>query len=501
MSDQPEIRVYQSSAIEESDGDVFQFTSSTLHYGIAAVVFAIYGIQVCPFLESLSPVHLVLPIIIALACRFLLLSIVVKQVSGPQAKNQFALDMGLFIAAALGLVFVNGVLLDAPWHSNVKVLVGMAILGLFVSVDLALARERFLAQELIKQNRELDLSKRFTSFAKKFSLMATVVVISISVVLFLVVNKDLDWLLAQGGDVLPEKARNSILLEVAFVMTILLGYCIRIIHSYVANLKMYLAHQNGVLNEVLQGNFQVKVPVTSQDEFGEMAMGTNAMIASLRQYDAELQQTRDVSILALASLAETRDNETGAHILRTQRYVKALALRLQKHPDFKVELTAEMIDLLYKSAPLHDVGKVGIPDSILLKPGKLTDEEFKIMKQHAQLGADALLVAEAQLGTNSFLRLAREIAAYHHEKWNGSGYPKGTIGDDIPLSARLMALADVYDALISKRVYKPAFSHSKAKEIILEGDGTHFDPRVTQAFIDCEEEFKQIALEFKDGSL
>jgi len=283
-------------------------------------------------------------------------------------------------------------------------------------------------------------------------------------------------------------------------MVILLAYCIRIIHSYVKNLKMYLAHQNGVLSEVLHGNFLVKVPVTSQDEFGVMATGTNAMIASLRQHHAELQQTRDVSILALASLAETRDNETGAHILRTQRYVKALALRLKYHPDFKSELTTEAIDLLFKSAPLHDVGKVGIPDNILLKPGKLTDEEFAVMKQHAQLGADALLVAESQLGTNSFLRLAREIAACHHEKWNGSGYPLGTKGDAIPLSARLMALADVYDALISKRVYKPAFSHDKAKGIILEGDGSHFDPRVVKAFLDCEDEFKQIALEFKDGS-
>ena len=165
---------------------------------------------------------------------------------------------------------------------------------------------------------------------------------------------------------------------------------------------------------------------------------------------AELQQTRDVSILALASLAETRDNETGAHILRTQSYVKALAIRLKDHPDFRGELTSEFIDLLFKSAPLHDVGKVGIPDNILLKPGKLTDEEFEVMKQHAQLGSDALLVAESQLGSNSFLRLAREIAASHHEKWNGSGYPLGSKGDGIPLSARLMALADVYDALISK---------------------------------------------------
>ena len=156
------------------------------------------------------------------------------------------------------------------------------------------------------------------------------------------------------------------------------------------------------------------------------------------------------------------------------------------------------MDLLYKSAPLHDVGKVGIPDSILLKPGKLTDEEFMIMKTHAQLGADSLAVAEARLGSNSFLRYARGIAASHHEKWDGSGYPQGLKGDAIPLSARLMALADVYDALISKRVYKPAFDHDKAKSIILDGEGSHFDPRVVAAFISCEGEFTEIAAEYKD---
>lgn len=495
-----DIKIYQSDAMVKSHSrDVHQFTASSVHYGIAAIVFTVYGIQVCPLLETLSPIHLALPIIIALIGRHFLLYPIIRQISANQVKQQFVLDLSLFMGAATTLVFVNSLFFDAPWYSNAKVVVGMGILGLFAAVDLALVRERFLAQELISQNKEIDISKRFTSFAQKFSLMATLMIMSVSLVLFLVVNKDLEWLLAQEGSAVPDQARNSILLEIAFVMIILLGYCMRIIHSYVVNLKMYLAHQNGVLSEVLRGNFYLRVPVTSQDEFGRMASGTNAMIDSLRQHHTELQQTRDVSILALASLAETRDNETGAHILRTQRYVKALALHLKDHPDFALELTEDFIDLLFKSAPLHDVGKVGIPDNILLKPGKLTDEEFEVMKQHAQLGADALLVAELQLGSNSFLRLAREIAACHHEKWDGSGYPLGTKGNVIPLSGRLMALADVYDALISKRVYKPEFSHVKAKGIILKGDGTHFDPRVVKAFIECEEEFKQIALQFKDG--
>lgn len=499
MSGQQEVVVYHNEGEFLAETDQRQFLSSGLHYVFAALIFTVYGIQVCPLLEDLNPLHLAAPVVIAWFFRPLLFGPFIQGQDDQQVSKQFKLDFGLFLAAALGLILVNTLLFNAPWESNGKVLIGLSILGLFISLDMALQRERMQSQDLIRQNKELDLSKRFLSFSKKFSFMAILVVFSIATVLFLVVNKDLEWLLNEGRMYAPEHARYSILAEIAFIMLVLLGYSIKVISSYVQNLNMYLSHQNGVLNEVMKGNLSVKVPVTSPDEFGRMAKGTNTMIESLRKNQAELQQTRDVSILALASLAETRDNETGAHILRTQRYVKALALNLQVHPDFKGELSDAAIDLLFKSAPLHDVGKVGIPDSILLKPGKLTDEEFTIMKQHAQLGADALLVAESQLGSNSFLRLAREIAACHHEKWNGSGYPQGLLGDDIPLSARLMALADVYDALISKRVYKPAFSHDKAKAIILEGEGTHFDPRVVQAFLECEDEFKQIAVAFKDS--
>ncbi len=222
------------------------------------------------------------------------------------------------------------------------------------------------------------------------------------------------------------------------------------------------------------------------------------MVQSIRKRTEEIQRTQDVAILGLATLAETRDNETGAHILRTQRYVRALAEYLQSDERFTHLLTATDIELLYKSAPLHDIGKVGIPDAILLKPGKLTGEEFEIMKTHAQLGSDAIQVAEKELGSTSFLHYARKIAETHHEKWDGSGYPKGLKGEEIPLSGRLMALSDVYDALISKRVYKSSFSHEKARRIIVEGRGTHFDPVVVDAFIAMEEPFMQIASHHKD---
>ncbi|MBQ1784971.1 MAG: two-component system response regulator [Gammaproteobacteria bacterium] len=213
----------------------------------------------------------------------------------------------------------------------------------------------------------------------------------------------------------------------------------------------------------------------------------------------ELEQLQDVTILAMSSLAETRDNETGNHIRRTQHYVKALALALRQQPAFALQLDDETIDLLFKSAPLHDIGKVGIPDAILLKPGKLTDDEFAIMKLHTTYGRDAIAVAEQRLGVdNSFLRIAREIAYSHQEKWDGSGYPEGLKGEEIPLSARLMAIADVYDALISKRVYKPPFSHEQAVAIIREGRGSHFDPQMVDCFLTIADQFAEIASQFRD---
>ncbi|WP_189690658.1 HD-GYP domain-containing protein, partial [Pseudorhodoferax aquiterrae] len=208
---------------------------------------------------------------------------------------------------------------------------------------------------------------------------------------------------------------------------------------------------------------------------------------------------QDVTIMAMASLAETRDNETGAHIRRTQLYVRRLAEQLKDHPRFSGQLSERTIELLYKSAPLHDIGKVGIPDEILLKPGKLTAEEFEIMKTHTTLGHTAIAEAEQRLGMKvDFLSLAKEIALSHQEKWDGSGYPQALAGEAIPLSARLMALADVYDALISKRVYKPAFPHEEAVRIVVEGRGKHFDPDVVDAFLAVAEDFRQIAVTHRD---
>jgi putative two-component system response regulator len=208
----------------------------------------------------------------------------------------------------------------------------------------------------------------------------------------------------------------------------------------------------------------------------------------------EVEVIQDVTILTMATLAETRDNETGNHILRTQRYVALLAEQLRNHPRFSEFLTERTIRLLVKSVPLHDIGKVGIPDHILLKPGFFTPEEFEIMKTHTTLGRDAIAKAEERLGIKvDFLSIAKEVAYSHQEKWNGSGYPEGLSGDAIPISARLMAVADVYDALISVRPYKAAMLHDRAVCIIVEGKGSHFDPDIVDAFVLLQDEFAAIS--------
>ncbi|MDI1244697.1 MAG: two-component system response regulator [Rhodoferax sp.] len=214
----------------------------------------------------------------------------------------------------------------------------------------------------------------------------------------------------------------------------------------------------------------------------------------------DMAALQEVTILALASLAEVRDVETGNHLRRTQNYIRALARQLHVHPRFFSFLSLSVIDMLFKCAPLHDIGKVGIPDRILLKPGRYEPHEFEIMRTHPQLGYDALMQAQvASVESMEFIQIAKQIVYSHHEKWDGTGYPQGLAGEAIPIPGRLMALADVYDALISRRVYKEGMGHEKAKAIILEGRGKHFDPDVVDAFLLQEDEFQAIAERYADN--
>jgi PAS domain S-box-containing protein len=231
---------------------------------------------------------------------------------------------------------------------------------------------------------------------------------------------------------------------------------------------------------------------------GRPLMATDRYERELLQRIEQIRQTQGVAMVGLAKLAEYRDPETGHHLERMRTYSRLLAEELSTLPEYSAYITSEYIDGIYNSSPLHDIGKVGIPDSILLKPGRLTPAEFEIMKDHSRIGGDALQAADHQLEGESFLTLAKEIAYHHHEKWDGTGYPDGLRGNSIPLSARIVAIADVYDALTSKRVYKDPVSHDQARSIIIEGTAKHFAEDVVRAFLKREPDILKVRELFKD---
>ncbi len=211
-------------------------------------------------------------------------------------------------------------------------------------------------------------------------------------------------------------------------------------------------------------------------------------------------ETRDLLIFTLAKLAESRDQDTGTHLERVRTYSRIIAEHLSKLPKYRDQVNTEYVRLIYLTSPLHDIGKVAIPDNVLLKPGPLTPQEFEIMKTHTTRGAETLEAALRQYPSARFLRMARDIAASHHEWYDGSGYPRGLAGDDIPLCGRIVALADTYDALTSKRVYKEAYSHEKASAVVIQGSGTHFDPDVVDAFLANQAKFVAVRKSLADSA-
>jgi len=245
-----------------------------------------------------------------------------------------------------------------------------------------------------------------------------------------------------------------------------------------------LVTSHNTASEAVEGLF------SGADDFVGKPFNPGELIARVRVGERILAlETRDVAIFALAKLAESRDPETGAHLERVRGYCRILASDLSQQPQFRTQVDAEFVQLIYLTSPLHDIGKVGIPDGVLLKPGRLSDREFDVMKTHTTLGAQTLDAALRAFPGVRFLSMARDIAATHHERWDGTGYPASLAGQQIPLSGRIMALADVYDALTSKRVYKGAYSHEVARGIILKESGSHFDPAIVASFLRTEDQF------------
>jgi putative two-component system response regulator len=255
--------------------------------------------------------------------------------------------------------------------------------------------------------------------------------------------------------------------------------------------------QKPISPAIVQARVRTHLQIKSYQD--ELARRNAWLQSALELRMAQVDQLREATLHVMISFAEFRDEETGNHVRRTQEYVRTLANHLLEQGQHTQVLNPASIDHIAKSAPLHDIGKVAIPDHILLKPGRLVGDELVVMREHAMHGWDMLSRASSRMGDDDgYLRHAMDISRYHHEKWDGSGYPEGLAGEAIPLSARLMAVADVYDALISRRPYKESMSHQHAADFILRGSGTHFDPQIVQAFQESQEQFIHIARTWRD---
>ncbi|MFA0056549.1 HD-GYP domain-containing protein [Vibrio echinoideorum] len=473
---------------------------TTQLYAIAGVLFGTYGSRVCPMLDTLTTLEIFTQVSIVFALVWFVRHYLLARHALVKQGRFAQLDTLLFFAASVPFALYYNLSYDFTIDSNLKVLFGMTLFGFFTGSILQL-KAKLTQMDKMEQSGQFDfqLIGERSSLVKQMVGLVIVLLITLTTMLTMVAVKDIFWLEHNPARLLDGTGKVSVIKEFIYLALVLGGYAITIMTLWSKLIKRILLSQEHALNKVTKGEHGVRLPIFGYNELGSMASMTNTMLDSLETAQNEVKTTRDVAIVSLSALAESRDNETGAHILRTQEYVKVLAQELSKSETHSALLTPNYIELLYKSAPLHDVGKVGIPDNVLLKPGKLTDEEFEIMKGHPAIGAEALSIAEKQLGSCSFLQVAKEISLTHHKKWNGSGYPNQLSGEAIPLSGRLMALADVYDALISKRVYKPAFTHEQAKQIILEGNGTHFDPQVVLAFLAVESQFVEIAAIYKDG--
>ncbi len=287
----------------------------------------------------------------------------------------------------------------------------------------------------------------------------------------------------------------------AVALAVTLGLIIACIWFVSGRITRPIARLRAKVLQIAGGDLDARVEgISSRDEIGELAESFNTMTEDLREHVEKLGRAkaagRDAVIFAMAKLAESRDTDTGKHLERICRYVEILARELARS---RPAIDEDWIRTVTLTAALHDIGKVGIPDNVLCKPGRLTDEERRVIQKHPTIGGDTLLALKRRMAEDTFIVTATEIALAHHEKWDGSGYPFGLARDDIALAARIVAVADVYDALTVQRVYKKAMPHDKARSIIVEGSGSHFDPSVVDAFVAREADIRRAAEELRDA--
>lgn len=465
-----------------------------LHYLAGVVVFTSYGNLICPFLDTLPTavlaLHTATVFIFLYFCR-----LVVRAIK--HSEPCFSSNVTIFALGGIGFALWYAALYGFPFENSLKVAFGLTLIGMVISLDLSISCTRF---KMKQQSREETGAPHYQSLSAQMGLTVIFLVVMLTTLLGLVVAKEVSLV----NTALPESAAEkitAILKAFFFVAMVVIGYIIVIAKNSAGLVNEQVERQRSALALAANGNFNHPVTVGDAGELSDIAFHTNQMFQKLNERFTEISLTRDITITGISALAALRENPSPAHILRKQAYVKTLAYELKKQDRFADFLTDETIDLLQSATPLYDIGKLAIADAIFLKPGKLHDDEYAVMKAHAQLGADALSLPNDNIESSRFLRFAQEMAASHHEQWDGSGYPKGLSGEEIPFPARLVALADVYDALISTRVYRAALHHEQARTIVIEGRGRHFDPDVVDAFLATERIFQNIAERYQDADM
>jgi len=452
--------------------------SSIAHHTVAAILLTVYGTSVCNFIGSLHPLLWLSTVSGVIAIQAIARAVayprfVASTPSGDQPLRAFLLEVALFAAGALLVGAINFLWHGFPPGSAVKSAVGFVGVGIFAATDQAILHllRRFETGGL--QNDKPVV--RWPLVYRLAGLAAAILVFSIAVVGLLLLR------IIEDGAVADRETKLLIATELTFVALVFAGYLTNLLRNVGRLLNRSLKEQIEALQLAKTSLSARRAVVATEDELGWIAAEINGMLDQLVHKSSEAARANDAMLRGLLSLASTRDNETALHIKRTQAYVRILAQDLMRSEP-QLGLTADDVAQLSAAAPLHDIGKVAIPDAILRKPGKLSADEFAIMQSHVTAGVTVIDTVISEVGNMPFLSTARGLIASHHEKFDGTGYPEGLSGDSVPLPARIMAVADVYDALRSKRVYKPALSHEAAAEIIFQSAGSHFDPVVVEAF-------------------
>lgn len=465
---------------------------SAAHHGLAAVFVTLYGYHVCNIISGLDLLVwslTLVPVILAQwVLRCLVASVAPSAIPVDAPAGAFSLELLVFALGGGLIGIINAKVHGVPIMNGVKVALSFLALGLFAAFEQAILSVRHrLSHGGLPDTVE---TVRFSLAARLAWLLAAMIALVVAISGALMLR-----LLDEPG---PDTGR-ALAVELAVLFVSFFAYVSYLVMRARSVFALVISEQLAALDQVELGGAFGRARVGMRDELGMVSTRINRMLNALHASERQRAKSNAAMLRGLIGLAGARDNETGQHLARTQSYIELLAAKLAKNPRFATAVTPDFIMLLVAAAPLHDIGKVAISDAILLKPGKLTDEEFAVMQTHVMEGVRVIDAIIAEAGETPFIVVAREIVAGHHEKFDGSGYPCGLKADDIPLSARLMAVADVYDALRTQRVYKSAVDRDTARQMIIHGAGKHFDPDIVAAFLLVEPEMARLAETMADA--